>query len=98
MPKDTWEDKEEEEKQQQGEEERGSKNKSARTTTYRLARIRKLDLAIDATRSEQGRIENVHAVGAHQHLDVLGALEAVKLVQKLEHSALVMRIRKNNEV
>ena len=49
---------------------------------------RELYLAIDATGSEQGRVQDVDAVGGHDNLDVLGGLEAVQLVEKFEHGAL----------
>ena len=60
--------------------------------TRLFARRRKLDLAIDATRSEQSRVENVDTVGGHDDLDVLLGLEAVELVEQLQHSALYFTV------
>jgi len=34
-----------------------------------LSRRRKLNLAIDAARSEQGRVQYIDAIGRHDHLD-----------------------------
>lgn len=54
----------------------------------RLGRVRELDLAVDAARSQQRRVEDVDAVRGHQDLDLVGGLEAVELVEELEHGAL----------
>ena len=56
--------------------------------TSLLVRRRELNLAIDATGTEQGRVKDVDAVGGHDDLDVLRSLEAVQLVEQLEHGAL----------
>ena len=55
---------------------------------YRLIRVREFDLSVNASRSEQCRIENVDAVRRHQHLDVLRRLKPVELVQQLHHRPL----------
>ena len=51
-------------------------------------RGRELDFTINAARPQQGRVEDVEPVGRHDDFDVLRGLEAVELVQQLEHRAL----------
>mmetsp|Transcript_38171 Transcript_38171/g.107902 ORF Transcript_38171/g.107902 Transcript_38171/m.107902 type:complete len:380 (+) Transcript_38171:280-1419(+) len=53
-----------------------------------LVRVRELHLAVDPPGPEQRVVEDVDAVRGHDHLDVLGRLEAVELVEQLEHGPL----------
>lgn len=48
----------------------------------------KLDLAVQAARAHQRRVQSVWAVGRHEHLDVAPRVEAIQLVDDLEHGAL----------
>ena len=66
------------------------------------------NLAIDAARAQQRRVENINAVGCHDdlglyvrrscdikrttRLDVLRSLKAVKLVEQLKHRALHLTV------
>lgn len=52
------------------------------------ARRRELNLAVDAARTEKSGIENIETVRRHDNFDVLGGLEAVELVEELQHCAL----------
>mmetsp|Transcript_20115 Transcript_20115/g.41040 ORF Transcript_20115/g.41040 Transcript_20115/m.41040 type:complete len:302 (-) Transcript_20115:480-1385(-) len=52
------------------------------------ARLRELDLAVEPTRPQQRWVERVGAVGAHDHLDVDGLVEAVHLGEELHQDAL----------
>ncbi len=56
------------------------------------ARRRELDLAVDAARAQEGRVQNVQPVCGHDDLDVLGRLEAVELVEQLQHGTLHLGI------
>jgi len=58
----------------------------------RLIGVGELDLAVDAPRPQQRRVEDVEAVGRHDHLDVVASLEAIELVEQLEHRALHLRV------
>ena len=54
----------------------------------RLGGVRELDLPVDAPGPQKRRVEDVDAVCGHQDLDLVGRLEAVELVEELEHGAL----------
>ncbi|GMS79169.1 hypothetical protein PENTCL1PPCAC_1344, partial [Pristionchus entomophagus] len=47
-----------------------------------------LDLAIDATGTDQGGVQRLDPIRRHQHLDVSSRIESVQLVQQLEHRTL----------
>lgn len=47
-----------------------------------------LDLAVQTARSHEGRVQGVRSVGGHQHLDVTTRVEAVQLVDELQHRPL----------
>jgi hypothetical protein len=47
-----------------------------------------LDLTIQTTGTQQRRVERIGSVGGHQHLDVTTRIEAIELVDELEHGAL----------
>merc|ERR1712037_1004417 len=49
---------------------------------------RELDLAVDAARADQRRVQALDPVRRHDHLDVPLRVEAVELVEELEHGAL----------
>jgi hypothetical protein len=49
---------------------------------------RELDLAVDTTGTDQRRIQGLDTIGGHQHLDIATRIEAIELVQELEHCAL----------
>ena len=53
---------------------------------------RKFDLSVNSTGTEEGRVEDVDSVGGHDHLDVLGGLEAVKLIEELQHGPLDLAV------
>ena len=53
---------------------------------------RKFDLSVNSTGTEEGRVEDVDPVGGHDHLDVLGGLEAVKLIEELQHGPLDLAV------
>mgnify|MGYP007096486916 CR=1 FL=1 len=57
-----------------------------------LVRVGELNLSIDTAWTEQGIIENVDSVCCHDNLDLIGGFETVKLVQKLQHGSLNLRI------
>ena len=57
-----------------------------------LRGVGELDLAVDASRAEQGAVQDVQAVRRHDHLDLVARLEAVELVEELEHGALHLRV------
>lgn len=48
----------------------------------------KLDLAVQTAWSHEGRVQGVWPVGGHQHLDVATRVEAVQLVDELQHCPL----------
>lgn len=47
-----------------------------------------LDLPVQTSRSHEGRVQGVWSVGGHQHFDVATWVEAVQLVDELQHSPL----------
>lgn len=53
-----------------------------------VAEAGEFDLSVEATRTEQGRVECIGTVGGHDNLDVRGLVKAVHLVQKLEENTL----------
>mmetsp|Transcript_20563 Transcript_20563/g.48703 ORF Transcript_20563/g.48703 Transcript_20563/m.48703 type:complete len:342 (+) Transcript_20563:380-1405(+) len=55
-------------------------------------RLRELDLAVEAARPQQRRVERVGAVGAHDHLNVDRLVEAVHLREKLHEDALHLAV------
>mmetsp|Transcript_15564 Transcript_15564/g.31243 ORF Transcript_15564/g.31243 Transcript_15564/m.31243 type:complete len:314 (+) Transcript_15564:66-1007(+) len=50
----------------------------------------KLDLAVEAARAKQRRVERVWPVGRHQNLDVAARIEAVQLIDDFEHRPLYL--------
>lgn len=48
----------------------------------------KLDLPVQTSRSHQGRVQCVRSVGGHQDFDVASGVEAVQLVDELQHGPL----------
>eukprot|EP00955_Chlamydomonas_euryale_P009987 107350-Chlamydomonas_euryale.AAC.8 len=57
-----------------------------------LVGVRELNFAVNAARAQQRGVEDVNAVGCHEHLDLVGGFEAVKLVEQLKHGALDLRV------
>jgi len=57
-----------------------------------LVRVRELDLAIDSARPQQCLVKDVNAVRGHDHFNLVGSLEAIQLVEELEHRALDLRV------
>jgi hypothetical protein len=51
-------------------------------------RVLEEDLSVDTTRTDQSRVESVDLVGSHDDLDVTAVVEAVQLVEQLQHSSL----------
>jgi len=56
------------------------------------ARVRELDLAVEAARAQQGRVERVGAVRRHDDLDVRPLVEAVHLGEELDQDALHLAV------
>ena len=54
----------------------------------RLVGIGQLDLAIDASGSQQRGIQNIDSIRRHDDFDAVRRLEPVQLVQQLHHRAL----------
>ena len=50
--------------------------------------MRELYFSVDSSWSKEGRIQDINSVGSHDDLDGLSRLEAVELVEQLEHSSL----------
>lgn len=57
-----------------------------------LAGVGELDLAVDAAGAQERGVEDVYPVGRHQHLDLVGRLKAVQLVEQLQHRALHLAV------
>ena len=57
-----------------------------------LVRRRELDLAVDTAGANKCGIEGVDTIGGHDDLDVSAGIEAVELVEELEHRALDLRV------
>ncbi len=53
-----------------------------------LVRWRKFNLAVDAAGAQKRRVEDVDSIGRHNDLNVLRGLEAVELIEKLQHGTL----------
>ena len=53
-----------------------------------LVRVLEQDLAVDTAGADERRVQGVDLVGGHDHLDVAAVVEAVELVEELEHGAL----------
>lgn len=47
-----------------------------------------LDLPVQTSGPHQGRVQGVWSVGGHQYFDVASRVEAVQLVDELQHSPL----------
>lgn len=47
-----------------------------------------LDLPVQTAGPHEGRVQGVRSVGGHQHLDVASWVEAVQLVNELQHGPL----------
>lgn len=56
--------------------------------THLQVRQAELDLPVQTSGSHQGRVQGVRSVGGHQHFDVASRVEAVQLVDELQHSPL----------
>ena len=54
----------------------------------RLVGIGQLDLAIDASETQQRGIQNIDSIRRHDDFDAVRRLEPVQLVQQLHHRAL----------
>ena len=57
-----------------------------------LARRWEFNLSVNSAGSEQGRVQDVDSVGGHDHLDVLGGLKAVQLIEELQHGPLDLAV------
>ena len=53
-----------------------------------LIREGKFDFPINSTRSDESRVECLDPIGGHDDLDVTPGVEAIKLVEKLQHCPL----------
>lgn len=71
---------------------------SARETERRGENARELDLAVNATGTDERRVERLDLVGRHDDLDVAAVVKAVKLVEKLEHGALDLALAARRRV
>lgn len=56
--------------------------------THLQVRQAELDLPVQTSGSHQGRVQGVRSVGGHQHFDVASRVEAIQLVDELQHSPL----------
>lgn len=57
-----------------------------------------LNLAVEAARAQERRVERVGAVRGHDHLHVRVLLETVHLVEQLEQNALHLAVRCTHNV
>mmetsp|Transcript_15507 Transcript_15507/g.44094 ORF Transcript_15507/g.44094 Transcript_15507/m.44094 type:complete len:360 (-) Transcript_15507:226-1305(-) len=48
----------------------------------------KLDLPVQASRTQQRRVQRIRPVGCHQHFDVSPRVESIQLVHNLKHGSL----------
>ena len=53
-----------------------------------LVGVLEQDLAVDTTRTYQGRVKRLDLVRGHDHLDVSAVVETIELVEELQHSPL----------
>lgn len=60
----------------------------AKTVTHLQVRQAEFDLPVQTTRSHEGRVQGVRSVGGHQHFDVTTWVEAIQLVDELQHCSL----------
>jgi len=60
--------------------------------TSRFVGVGELDLPVYSPRSQQSRVQDIYAVGGHEHLDLVGGLKAVELVEQLEHGSLDLAV------
>ena len=51
-------------------------------------RQRELDLTVNTTRPNEGRVKRLDVVGGHNDLDVTPLIEAIELVEEFEHGPL----------
>lgn len=56
--------------------------------TSLLIRGRELDFSVNATGTQERRVQDVDSVRSHNHFDVFRGLEAVQLIQQLQHGTL----------
>ncbi|KAH3686215.1 hypothetical protein WICPIJ_002815 [Wickerhamomyces pijperi] len=54
----------------------------------RHGRSREFNFSIYSARSQQGWVQDVQSVCGHDDLDILGVLEPVQLIKKLQHGSL----------
>jgi hypothetical protein len=64
------------------------KRRKGKRKKKRTIGVLEQNLAVDAARSDEGRVERLDFVGGHDDLDVATIVEAVQLVQQLKHGAL----------
>mmetsp|Transcript_1718 Transcript_1718/g.3778 ORF Transcript_1718/g.3778 Transcript_1718/m.3778 type:complete len:252 (+) Transcript_1718:69-824(+) len=62
-----------------------------RHTVLRI-RIGELNLPINTTGTQQGRIQNINPIRRHDHLDILRGFKPIQLIQQLQHGALHLGI------
>ena len=53
-----------------------------------LIRKRELDLPVNPSRPDESGVEGLDPVGGHDNLDVTAGVEAVELIEQLQHSSL----------
>lgn len=56
--------------------------------THLQVRQAEFDLPVQTSRSHEGRVQGVRSVGGHQHFDVATWVEAIQLVDELQHCSL----------
>ena len=55
-------------------------------------RIWELNLSVDTTWSQQSRIQNINSVSCHNDFNCLWWFKTIKLIEKLKHSSLHLRV------
>ena len=50
--------------------------------------VLKQNLSVDTTRTNESRVKSINLVGGHDDLDVSTVVEAIELIEKLEHGTL----------
>ena len=51
-------------------------------------RERELDLSVDATWSDEGRVQGLDLIRGHDNFDIPPCVESVELVEELQHGSL----------
>ena len=49
---------------------------------------RELNLPVNSARSDEGGVEGLNPVGRHDHLHISAGIEAIQLIEQLQHGSL----------